>query len=384
MSSESPGPSTEPSPPAGLPEELPPVTPPSAGFIIQLFLIPALIVLAVIAVWGLFGQLAGSEVDVDRLVSELGNNNEHRRWRAAHNLYVLLQNDRHADPNAVDRLSSRRDVAEGLTGLLNESLDSPASEDVKKINHQVFLARALGSLEAEDLVLPALARAMNARQDPDVRKSAMMSLMLIAAKHFAERTGSESLPDNVTGPDLSPLQSSVPLPLSTPTITNEDVLSELSGAAQDSDASIRHLAAYALGLVSGSSAIEQLHVLLLDSDQSTQVNAAIALSRNADLGGLPTILRVLQEGAVPLSPEQFTELPKAEKEEAMAALLFDQSTALVNCLTAVCRLWDQIPDENRPDLKSAIQKLEEGHASPGIRLHASAVLRELESRATGK
>jgi hypothetical protein len=373
----SPG-ATEPTLPPGVPEELPPVTPPSAGFIIQLFLIPAFIVAAIIGVWGLFGQLAGSEVDLDRLVAELGNNNEHRRWRAAHNLYVLLQNERNADPDDTNRLCARKDIAEGLTTLLNNSLDSLANNDSKVLNHQVFLARTMGSLEAEDIVLPALAKAMNSNQDVDVRKSAIMSLTLIAARHFAERTGTTSLPGRTNTPDLSPLKTDIPLPLQVPSIDDKAALEELMSAAQDSDASIRHLAAYTLGLISGPDAIEQLRVLLLDSDESTQVNAAIALSRNADVGGMPTIIEVLRNGLEPLETEEFKALPEAEKQNALTAQLYDQATALVNCLTAVSKLWDRIEDSNKAKLLSVIEKLESDHASPGIRLHAKAVLRVIQ------
>ena len=42
---------------------LPPVEPPSAGFIVQLFVVPALIVLAVVGVWALFGKIASSDED---------------------------------------------------------------------------------------------------------------------------------------------------------------------------------------------------------------------------------------------------------------------------------------------------------------------------------
>ena len=42
---------------------LPPVEPPSAGFIVQLFLIPALIVAVILGVYLLFGQLAASEME---------------------------------------------------------------------------------------------------------------------------------------------------------------------------------------------------------------------------------------------------------------------------------------------------------------------------------
>ena len=49
-------------PPPPLPD-LPPVEAPSAGFIVQLFVIPAVVVAVVIVVWLLFGKLAGGERD---------------------------------------------------------------------------------------------------------------------------------------------------------------------------------------------------------------------------------------------------------------------------------------------------------------------------------
>ena len=374
MSSESFGPASEEPSPGDIPPELPPVTPPSAGFILQLFLIPALIVAAVIAVWGLFGQLASSEVDLDRLIIELGNNNEHRRWRAAHNLYVLLQNERHTDQNDPARLSVRRDVAEGLTNLLNDSLDSPDTDDPDVLNHQVFLARTMGSLQSEDIVLPCVARAMNARLDPLVRRSALMSLALISARHFAQRTGISVLPSNTAIPDLSPLKTDVPLPLSGPSIGNEEILSELTSAAQDADASIRHLAAYILGLISGPDAMNQLNVLLLDGDQFTQVNAAVALSRNADTSGIPTILRILRKGSTEVRSKQ---IDSTQQPYVQTGQPFDQSSALVVCVTAVCKLWNLLDDDDKTELRAAIVRLRDGHASPGIRMHAKAALREI-------
>jgi hypothetical protein len=43
---------------ASIPADLPPVEPPTAGFIVQLFVLPAVIVAVVIVVWLLFGKLA--------------------------------------------------------------------------------------------------------------------------------------------------------------------------------------------------------------------------------------------------------------------------------------------------------------------------------------
>ena len=45
------------------PETLPPVEPPSAKFIVQLFVVPGLIVAAIVGAWLLFGKLASAEQD---------------------------------------------------------------------------------------------------------------------------------------------------------------------------------------------------------------------------------------------------------------------------------------------------------------------------------
>src|SRR5437660_8463498 len=79
--------------PAQLPEDLPPVQPPSAGFIIQLFVVPGLIVMAIVGVYLLFGKLASGEQDWQSLLVELKHPNEHRRWRGALGLGQVLNAD---------------------------------------------------------------------------------------------------------------------------------------------------------------------------------------------------------------------------------------------------------------------------------------------------
>ena len=103
------------------PEELPPVTPPSAGFIVQLFLIPALIVMAVVAVWALFGKLADSDDDWKQLATELSSSNEHRRWRAALGLAQLLQNEQIHPPQDQEPLAKNPLVVDSLTKLLRRA-----------------------------------------------------------------------------------------------------------------------------------------------------------------------------------------------------------------------------------------------------------------------
>ena len=76
--------------PATLPD-LPPVEPPSAGFVVQLFVIPAAVVVVVIIVWLLFGKLAGGERDAIEYVRQLRSPTAN--WRLAFELASLIQHD---------------------------------------------------------------------------------------------------------------------------------------------------------------------------------------------------------------------------------------------------------------------------------------------------
>src|SRR5262249_33066092 len=79
------------------PHELPPVDPPSARFIMQLFVIPFLVVVVLVCllllVYGLFGKLATSSRDAIDYVQTIRSGNENRRWRAAYELASLIQNE---------------------------------------------------------------------------------------------------------------------------------------------------------------------------------------------------------------------------------------------------------------------------------------------------
>src|SRR4051812_47122696 len=93
-----------------LPDDLPPVQPPSAGFIVQLFLVPGLIVLVIVGVWVGVNRLARSEQDWKTLVDELQSSQEHLRWRGAFGLAQLLQADQKLGGDGP-RLVSNPEVA---------------------------------------------------------------------------------------------------------------------------------------------------------------------------------------------------------------------------------------------------------------------------------
>ncbi|MCA9085264.1 MAG: HEAT repeat domain-containing protein [Planctomycetaceae bacterium] len=357
---------------AGRPEELPPVEPPSAGFIIQLFLIPALIVAAVIGVWALFGKLADNDTNWQQLVSELGSTNEHRRWRAALGLAQVLRNQQIApDANGVV-LAEQPEVAEALASLLRESLSGSDVTD-EQIKHQEFLARTMGSLKADDIVLPALTEAMKPERNVEVRKSSLMSLAMIAGRHFESAAGI----DAVASADSSSTVQALPEPLAEPTIADDEILNALEEAAQDEDPSIRHLAAFVLGLVSGGEAMDSLKVLLLDNDSLAQANAAVGLCRNGLTDGVPTLIRLIQQGAESVDRADFQKLPETEQQQILQRRQFEEPIILRNAIRAVESVWTKTTPEQQADLKAQLQKLSSDYFAADIRVLAQTVLGRL-------
>lgn len=260
----------------GQPESLPPVRPPSAGFLLQLFVVPAIIVAAVIAVWALFGKLAGGDVDWRVLVEEIKSPNKHRRWRGALGLAQMLKADQDRG-EAGARLAENEKVAEALCGLLREGLNSrSASED--DLKQQEFLARTLGMIDVPGTVVPVLQEAMRPGHDREVRKNAIASLAMIAGR-AAER------PDDAPGPDVEELAGFPSL------------VDDLLAVSADGEPLIRQLAAYSLGLLPSEASRQRLEVMLADSDEKTSVNAAVGLARQDSTAGLEVFRRQLSSAA---------------------------------------------------------------------------------------
>src|SRR5215470_18291586 len=97
-----------------LPDDaLPPVEPPSAGFLVQLFLIPGIIVAIIVVVWLLFHWLAQMGNDPREYVRKLRGNNE-VRWQAAVNLAGALHGA------AGDEIGRDSTLAAELAQILKE------------------------------------------------------------------------------------------------------------------------------------------------------------------------------------------------------------------------------------------------------------------------
>lgn len=360
------------------PEELPPVTPPSAGFIVQLFLIPALIVMAVVAVWALFGKLADSDDDWKQLATELSSSNEHRRWRAALGLAQLLQNEQIHPPQDQEPLAKNPLVVDSLTKLLSESLASTTITD-DDIRHQEFLARTLAALDADEKTLPILAEGMKDSRNIEVRKSSLMSIAAIAGRHFDDETGYSAA---VAAGSAVPSISALRLPLAAPTVSDSTVLEQLRRCAQDPDPVVRHLAGYALGNVSGPESLTQLRVMLNDGNRLAQANAAIGLARNGSVDGVPTMIQLLTTSLVPFKyqPDPATKGDVAPDvvQQAEARHQIEEAQVARNCLRAVENLWPQIDVENRASLAAVIRQVEQKFPASDVRQQAGEALKVID------
>ncbi len=75
---------------------LPPIEPPSASFLVQLFVIPMIIVGIIVVVWLMFSWLAHMGSNPHELVRDLKKPNE-ASWQRALTLADLLRNPAHED-----------------------------------------------------------------------------------------------------------------------------------------------------------------------------------------------------------------------------------------------------------------------------------------------
>lgn len=362
------------SPADSRPEELPPVQPPSAGFIVQLFLVPALIVMAVIAVWAMFGKLADSGADWTQLVAELGSGNEHRQWRSAQELAQLLRNDQISPPTDRPPLSEIPEVADALVDLLTKSLNT-ANPSEEELLQQKFLARALGSLNADEKTLPVLAIALQPTRDLAVRESSLMSVTTIMGRRFDREIGYQTADTGKNNMEIP-----VRKPLAEGLLEDEELLKQIQTASQDSEPMLRSLAAYALGSISGPESIDLLRVMLLDGDSRTRANVVMSLARNGVAEAVPELLRILADSMKPFPNDETKFEDESERLRAIAEYEAERPVLARNGLRAALDLWLVTPAEARQDLLNAIQEISDASGLPAsVNLQARELQRLLDA-----
>jgi len=356
----------EESPPA---DQLPPVEPPSAGFIVQLFLIPSIIVIVIVGVWALFGQLASNEEDITRVLVDIRSSNSNRRGPAMLTFTRILQADSHrerAEQKYVNNSSVASSAADTLEFWL-KNVPSGEKEKVAALNTQIFLTRALGLFDLPDVVLPVLRKALHVQPEPfsgddteqeirnlqqQVRTSAVVSIAIIADRSAARGTP----------------------------IHQQDLINELIEVTNspDAEAELRHRGAFALGLLPSEQSRQQLSAWLQNADDKTRLNSAIGLARQGSLKGYDVFVSLLRDAAIPIDPKDVEGATAPERKKNANRLKFERWVAVKNVLEAVRRLSDRLDDSQRRELINLIEPIAREFKIRATRKAAQTVLETLK------
>jgi HEAT repeat protein len=328
-----------PPPPSVLPDEaLPPVQPPSAGFLVQLFVIPGLIVLVMVLVWMLIKWLPQMGNDAETNVKALEGSGANR-WQAAVNLANLLRGD------AGGELKRDRDLAARLARKLEQELaDGRTSEDAVLL--RVYLATALGEFYV-DTGLPALMQAIETDERTDVKPSlrvAATRAVAVLSNNLRRETGQP--------------------------VTDSNAVAAVIEASRTDDSLLRTTAAFALGEIGGDAAQQRLRTLLDDvAHPYARYNAATALARQ----GEPAVVAVLVELLTTQEPPETSERDTADEQAAQ------RNRLVIHGLQAAL---DLAAANSSIDLRSVIAVVEglTQDESREVREHAQVVLKQLRRR----
>jgi HEAT repeat protein len=236
-----------------------PSRPPSAlDFVVRLLVVPALLVLAAVALWVVYRWLTLAPAMVDATVEQLSGEGR-QRWRAAVHLAGMLNNP------AYDHLRDDAALARRLADVLDDALATDRSDEESRAL-KVYLCRALGEFRTADAVpvLLEAASADRAAQHADVRRSAIEALAVLS--------------DTLEPKTLA---------------ARGDVLEVLRRAADDKDPRVRAAAAFALGVWGGPRARETLRLMLADGRAAARYNAATGLARHGDPASVDVLLEML-------------------------------------------------------------------------------------------
>ena len=318
-------PSDQPPPDASEPrplaadELLPPVEPPSASFILQLFVVPAVIVLVVVMLGWVVTSLATSgERDPEEIVAKLRSSSQNR-WQEAFELANALRTDQRKPG-----LKDNEQLASELAKLLDDELTVGRTED-DAVKLRSFLCAALGAFHVDN-GLPVLLKV--AREDPDdtVRGHAINAIAVLAEDFRTQEPPRK--------------------------FDNDEFVDTFVALANDKNDMVRSQTAFALGVItlapdSDPRLDEELVKLADDLYPDARYNAATGLARRGNLVAVAPLAEMLDLESLAVSV-------KGEVSPEMQTR--KRNTILKNALDAVVVVKEKNPDANLGELRAALTK----------------------------
>lgn len=335
-------------------ELLPPVEQPSAKFIIQLFVVPALIVMAIVGVWLSFSWLVRTTtLGPEKLIEGIDKGPSVARWQRASELADMLHNKHYASLRRDQKSASQ--LAQILERELDQSKDGAGGQEAATLRY--FLTRALGEFDVQDGTETLLRAAQTKRSPEDelVRRGAIEALAV-----RAYNLSKLEPPEQLASPELEP------------------VLVKLSN---DEDAEIRYRATYALGKLGTPAAIERLEALASDPDADTRYNAAVALAHRGNATAMETLAEMLDLSELAKAGEKTVEGAEASSDPGSK-----QALVVGSALEAAVALKQQNPQADMAPVIEAVenfiaadpQQLQAAHIPPRVKSDAEHLLQLLK------
>lgn len=325
-------------------DALPPVEPPSAGFILQLFVVPAIIVMIIVTIWWMFNWLAHRDNDPQDYVRALRRDNE-ARWQAAVNLANALQSDRGRGERSMKFDTT---LAADLSRILEDELKEGSLEE-GPITLRVYLCRALGEFAVPD-GLPVLVKAAATERNSHENEVRRAALQAIALLHENMKSHARS------GPPRK--------------FTDLQLDAVLHKAARDSDSLVRSAAAYTLGVLGRDSDKAELRRMVSDTYPDVRFNAATGLARHGDPAATDVLLEMLD-------PDERAGVNIEKQREAQD---YKRAMIQMNALEAVSQMVSKRPQEDYGQIEQAISQLLKSHVASTVSVKASSVLAQLKRR----
>ena len=300
-------------------ELLPPVEPPSAGFILQLFIVPGLIVLTVALLGLLITALATSGAqDPDKIVQALRGSNQ-ARWQQAKELADMLRL-----PLRYPELRQSIDLAGHLVELLDEEVDAGLADD-NSIKLRFFLCRVLGEFDV-DVGLGVLLKTAAEDSELDVRRQAINALAVLADSF-----------NTMEEPQA---------------LKHEKLVGTFAQLAAEKNDLLRSEAAFALGVFAMHPAADpqltaELELLADDLFGDARYNAALALARRGNARAAAPLAEMLDPEAIELT---------IAREEWPSRQTFKRNTILQNALEAIGTLLEKSAPRDRSTLLAAVEQ----------------------------
>ncbi|MGI9447524.1 MAG: HEAT repeat domain-containing protein [Pirellulales bacterium] len=314
-------------------DSLPPVEPPSAAFLVQLFLVPGIIVAIIVCVWLAFHWLAHLGNDPQAYVRTLRRANE-GRWQAALNLANDLRG-----PNGSG-LKANIKLASELGSILDDEVDSGRTGEQSE-TLRLYLCRALGEFTVPEAA-PALVRRVNENDDDPTTQAAIEALAVLATNL---QNASRSLENK------------------------DDVVAAVLATSTSTNSRVRDACGFTLGVLGGEKSIEGLYRLMGDPSADVRSNAALGLARLGQTDAYETLSEMLSLEDIQLDETVLDDKTQSER--------YKRALVVVNALRGVTMLIDTTKQAPPTGVIKVIEGLQQDPVAE-IRSSASAVIKKID------